>query len=239
MSSWALSSLRRVAVELQSFEDGRFPQDAAEACILCLEPVYREFLVQEQVDGHSSNSSRVRAMVSTALDNLRRLQIEPCIHHHCRPPALHTGRVGRPRFDIPQEQFITLFENGFTRPQIADIVGVSLSTIYRRMVLFGLSVSSEYANLSNSELDQVIGEIKLDFPTCGNKQMQGHLRSRGYRVQQIRIREALRRVDPEGSIMRRLSALNRRQYRVAAPRSLWHIDGNHKMIRHILSRSML
>ena len=31
--------------------------------------------------------------------------------------------------------------------------------------------------------------------------------------------------------MRRLSAVHRRQYRVAAPLSLWHIDGNHQLIR--------
>ena len=42
--------------------------------------------------------------------------------------------------------------------------------------------------------------------------------------------EAMRRVDPEGSIMRRLSALNRRQYRVPARGSRWHIDANLKLI---------
>ena len=38
-----------------------------------------------------------------------------------------------------------------------------------------------------------------------------------------------RRVDPEGSIMRRLQAVNRRRYQVPSPRSLWHMDGNHKL----------
>ena len=54
MSSWALSSLRRVALDLQSFEDGRFPQEAAEAFVLHLELVCRELLPQEQLDGHCS-----------------------------------------------------------------------------------------------------------------------------------------------------------------------------------------
>ena len=43
-------------------------------------------------------------------------------------------------------------------------------------------------------------EIKTDFPTCGQKQMMGHLKSRGRRVQQERVREVMRRVDPAGSI---------------------------------------
>ena len=43
---------------------------------------------------------------------------------------VHSGHVGRPTFDIPQEQMIALVETG---PQMAEIVGVSLSTIRRRM----------------------------------------------------------------------------------------------------------
>ena len=54
-------------------------------------------------------------------------------------------------------------------------------------------------------------------------------RGKGVRVQQVRGSESLRRVDPEGSIMLRLSSLHRRQYQVAAPRSLCHMDGNHKL----------
>ncbi len=76
-----------------------------------------------------------------------------------------------------------------------------------------------------------MGDIQSQFPTCGNKQMMGHLQSRGYRVQQIRVREAQRRVDPIGTIVRRL---NRREYSVAGPRSFYHIDGHHKLIRYAL-----
>lgn len=48
-----------------------------------------------------------------------------------------------------------------------------------------------------------------------------------------RVQNSLRRVDPEGSLARQLSmhVLRRRAYRVPAPNSLWHIDGNHKLIR--------
>ena len=53
--------------------------------------------------------------------------------------------------------------------------------------------------MSDAELDNIIHEIKREFPTCGNKQMLGHLYSCGFRVQQIRIRvrESIWRVDPE------------------------------------------
>lgn len=66
---------------------------------------------------------------------------------------------------------------------------------------------------------------------CGNWQMQGHLPARGYHIQQHRIREAQQRIDPQGSVLRRLNAIRRRVYSVPAPLSLWHIDGNRKLIR--------
>uniref|UniRef100_A0A1X7TV99 Integrase core domain-containing protein n=1 Tax=Amphimedon queenslandica TaxID=400682 RepID=A0A1X7TV99_AMPQE len=65
---------------------------------------------------------------------------------------------------------------------------------------------------------------------CGNTQMKGYLISRGYRVQQFRIRDSVRRVDMIGTAMQRLTVLSRRNYSV--PRlSLYHIDSNHKLIR--------
>lgn len=63
------------------------------------------------------------------------------------------------------------------------------------MSFYGLSIRSKYANLTNYELQQVVAEIKEDYPQCGNLQMKGHLLSRGLRVQQQRIRDTLRSVD--------------------------------------------
>ena len=62
--------------------------------------------------------------------------------------------------------------------------------------------------------------------------MSDHLQSRGIRVQQHRIRESMRQIDPEGTIVRRLHTIQRRHYAVAAPQSLYHVDGNHKLIRY-------
>lgn len=114
---------------------------------------------------------------------------------------------------------------------MAEMIGVSLRTIHRRMSEYGLSIGSQYTSLTDDELDQIVITIQDQFPNCGNRQMYGHLLSQGYRVQQERIRESQRRTCPEGTMMRRLGCLRRRQYKVAAPRSLYHIDGNHKLIR--------
>ena len=42
---------------------------------------------------------------------------------------------------------------------------------------------------------------------CVCKQMQGHLQAQGLRVQRLARDSVSRRVDPEGSIMRRLSSM--------------------------------
>ena len=73
--------------------------------------------------------------------------------------------------------------------------------------------------------------IQSRFGLCGNRQMMGHLLTFGVRVQQERLRESQRRVDPGGCAMRRMVTINRRKYKVNGPLALWHIDSNHKLIR--------
>ena len=138
---------------------------------------------------------------------------------------------GRPRLIVTREQLESLIEATFTTPQIAHMLGVSVSTVRRRMDLYNLCIRATYAAISDHELDQLISEISRLFPMCGSKQMAGHLLARGFRIQQSRIREAQRRVDPEGVVMRQLTVTRRRQYSVPVPLSLYHIDGNHKLIR--------
>jgi hypothetical protein len=41
----------------------------------------------------------------------------------------------------------------------------------------------------------------------------------------------MKRVNPVGSAFRSIQQIHRRTYSVAGPNSLWHIDGNHKLIR--------
>ena len=59
------------------------------------------------------------------------------------------------------------------------------------MAEYGVSISSKYSELSDEDLDQLVGSIKEEFPTCGYKQMLGHLKAQGYRIQQSRVRESL------------------------------------------------
>lgn len=61
--------------------------------------------------------------------------------------------------------------------------------------------------------------------------IHGKIESMGLKIRRHDVRLSMRRVDPEGVEQRRWRSLNRRVYRVAGPNALWHIDGNHKLIR--------
>ena len=93
---------------------------------------------------------------------------------------------------------------------------------------FGLSITSLYSDVTDQELDLFVSQIKKEFPNCGYRLMCGHFLSRGHRVCQARVREFLNRV---GVVIRWSSTIQRRKYSVLAPLSLWHLDGNHKLIR--------
>jgi len=99
------------------------------------------------------------------------------------------------------------------------------------MTDFDLSVHQMYTQISPQDLQRIISEAQSKHPYWGNRMMNGYLKSINIQVPVHCIREAQALVDPEGSFMRRLRFLNRRHYRVPGPQWLWHIDGNHKLVR--------
>ena len=72
-----------------------------------------------------------------------------------------------------------------------------------------------------------------EHPGIGIRMIKGYLQSHGYRVQRERIRQSLLRTDPIGIVQRWQQTVKRRHYNVKYPLSLWHIDGNHKLIRYM------
>uniref|UniRef100_A0A3B3I997 Integrase catalytic domain-containing protein n=1 Tax=Oryzias latipes TaxID=8090 RepID=A0A3B3I997_ORYLA len=150
-----------------------------------------------------------------------------------RPSLLMTGNRGRPSWEISSEQLQYLLDFHFTVREIARLFGVSYRTIRRRMSEYGLSVRMSYSDLPDPDLREIISHFIGQFPNSGIKTVSGYLNSIGLRIQRSRIMETLRLVDPVGTFFRGLSIniIPRRVYSVPAPMALWHIDGNHKLIR--------
>ncbi len=143
------------------------------------------------------------------------------------------GAAGRPRFQVSQDYLVHLLHQGLKVSWIASLLGVSMRTVYRRMAELNITVRGLYSTLSDSELDNLIAEIKEDMPHAGYRLVKGTLQARGHRVQWERVKASMHRVDTIG-ILSRLNMLGcvvRRKYSVTGPKALVHVDTNHKLIR--------
>ena len=141
-----------------------------------------------------------------------------------QPDKVH-GETGRPKYNINEDTLEELISLDLPVPCIAKMLGVSRSTLFRRMKEFQLSARN-YSDISDEQLDDVVQAIKTEMPTAGYRMVRGRLRSAA---------ATMHRVDSLG-ILSRLSGLGciiRRTYSVRGPLSLWHVDTNHKLIRSV------
>lgn len=148
----------------------------------------------------------------------------------------YSGNCGRPKFVISQEQLEYLIANGFNAVEMGTLLGVSLSTVRRRMIEYSIDTSRPFSDITDENLCELIRDIKKENPRSGYRMMLGHLRARGYRVSQLRVRQTMQKEDPEGTVTRWMTTVQRRAYSVSGPNALWHIDGNHKLIRYEINR---
>ena len=204
---------------------------------------FQSFDSREILYGHLERISMSGLISTSVVDLIREMllfarnifcdQHATCANHHeivAAATAIQvTGRRGRLRFLISEDTLCYLLEHGFNVPNISRIMGVSVSTI--RMI--GIRISNMYSTISDSDLDVKIREIKEYFPNHGSRMLQGQLNVRGMHVQRFWIRESLRRTDPFGCMLRWFNTIQRRAYSVPHSQWLWHIDGNHKLIRFV------
>lgn len=144
---------------------------------------------------------------------------------------LHCSSPGRPLIpvDIDDVQFLRGLHFSWTK--IAEILGISRATLYRRLEEEGISRDTSYTNIDDADLDRIIESIKQEHPNDGERMMAGHLVRHGIMVPRARMRASIHRVDPVNTAIRRSVTVRRRVYHVEGPNAVWHIDGNHKLIR--------
>ena len=163
-----------------------------------------------------------------------RTQIEVCNDDEARvrtrriPAQLDTSSGGRRRYIISAEQIEVLRNTGMQWKAIANCLGVSPKTLYRRRIEYGIADS--YTAIAEEELESNIRDILRLTPYSGETYIRGALRSRNIYIPRWRVREALQTIDPINRAIRRRYAIQRRLYNVRKPNHLWHIDSNHKLI---------
>ncbi|XP_031165359.1 uncharacterized protein LOC116057094 [Sander lucioperca] len=147
-------------------------------------------------------------------------------------PLTWTGARGLPQYAITRGQLEFLMSCGFRPSQMAEILNVSLKTVKRHLRRFNLSRSTSYSDVTDVNLDAMIQDLVGGNEQLGPESVHAQLRAEGVRIQRRRVRESMVRINPRAAALRAMSQrLHRRSYWVAGPNSLWHIDGNHKLIR--------
>ena len=100
-------------------------------------------------------------------------------------------------------------------------------------------IDTSFSTITDTELDEIVRGINQQNPLIGIRTIMQMLRSNGLRVQRDRVRDALRRVDGYGAMVRRATVLRRRIYHVPHVNFLWHVDGNHRLIKCVMRDNIL
>ena len=130
-------------------------------------------------------------------------------------------------FNQQLESFLKLKIPIFT---IANVFYVSRPTLYKAIRNFNIDYQ-KFSALSDAEIRQDVEVIASKHPNAGEVMVMGHLRARGIHVQRSRVRDAIHHTNPAGPLSRRRAPIRRRMYSVPCPNYVWHIDGNHKLVR--------
>ena len=146
------------------------------------------------------------------------------------PTALSDARVGRPWLLVNLDHVELLRNTGYSWTDIAKVFNISRSTLWSRITEAGMSIDN-FSDVSDADLDAMVGETQNNFPKMGLRLIQGHLKTMGIKVQRKRLRESIQRINPLNSMTRWHQPIARRTYSVPGPNSLWHIDGHHSLIR--------
>ena len=161
--------------------------------------------------------SEVNTYLDGYLDNLRVHESSPYSAH-----TIQTGQRGRPKFDVTSEQLDYLVSLSFSWSTIANILGISRMTLYRRRIEHGMRQRGR--SIGNDELRTLLRYMRSEFPNIGEVMVLGRLRSLGYGVTRSRVRTAIRQTDPINTALRALTGPTaRRIYSVPGPNSLWHM----------------
>jgi hypothetical protein len=119
-------------------------------------------------------------------------------------------------------------KRSITRSKLAADLKISSRTLNKRLNEAGILYA--FSDISDNELDDIIKKFRASKPQVGLRYAIAHMRTLGYRIQEKRIRASLHRTGGIAAHIRHPKRTQRRQYRVARPEALWHLDGHHKLI---------
>ena len=222
---------RRVDVilrDVQRYEDDRFSREFGDNVISRLQSVFRWVSSLATIVPNIENTLQcIRRTIVLVADRMR----EGMGEDDANLQGETTGARGRPRLTVTKEQLEYFIENEFHIPQVAEMLKISVSTVKRRMREFGVSVRDRYTVIDDPTLSSAIQDIQHSNPNSGYRMVNAILKLQRIVVPIHRVRQLCFLNDPAATMRRWMMTVERRVYSVPGPNSLWHIDGNHKLIR--------
>jgi hypothetical protein len=155
-TTWILQAIQSTIADIDSISyDSTVSVERAGALEWRVETVLRDLIAKEVSGELEIEEQEALPLITEAYSHLRELvqSVELLPPQRVQPVQLLDGLVGRPRFQISYHQLHTLITMHLSVPQIADIIGVSVSTVRRRMSEYNLSIRSTYSTISDVELD--------------------------------------------------------------------------------------
>ena len=108
---------------------------------------------------YNSISDELVSIVCDANDLLQSL-----VHEYEAPNSYRTEQVsyggrGRPKFDLSRDQLEFFLERGFSVPDVAHMLGLSVRTTERRLQEFNISARQFFTIIDDETLDHTIEDI--------------------------------------------------------------------------------
>ena len=73
--------------------------------------------------------------------------------------VFYTGRKGRPKVVIEEEQIRALLKENYTAPQMASHFQCSVRTVHNRLQSLGIQLKHKFTPLSDAELEEAVGVV--------------------------------------------------------------------------------
>ncbi|CAG2233727.1 unnamed protein product [Mytilus edulis] len=134
-----------------------------------------------------------------------------CIKYRNMKPVKTDSLDGHQKYHVNKNVLESLLDCYFKISDIEHLLQLSERTIYRQMAHFGLQ-KRNFSDIDDDNLDNILSGIAVDFLRCGELMLREILKRKGIKVQRWRLREAIRRIDYDGTQERKTGRLHRRVY---------------------------
>lgn len=102
-----------------------------------------------------------------------------------KPEKQWKNSAGPPQFQIAKDTLENLLNTGFQIQEIAQLLSVSESTVYRRMQSYGLS-KVHFTLIDDDDLTNTVKDVIKEFPYCGESMLNEILRQKNIVVSNSR-----------------------------------------------------